>query len=224
MEITEVKEFVKKYPAIHSWLHNIQGDILLPCRLVHYARGKSLFRRGDEVKKVYLICAGEVIITNSSLKGTEMCVVGVPEGASVGEMEAMLGVPELVYSAKTLTDSSLLEIPLWAFKRWISTDLQACRQLATELARKLHTSSVAAVHYHSLPALTRFKIYLVDCGEGKIQDTREKLAEICGVSVRTINRVIVELKNENLLHLEKGKLILEEEQIKRIAESLENEI
>ena len=60
MEITEVKEFVKKYPAIHSWLHNIQGDILLPCRLVHYARGKSLFRRGDEVKKVYLICAGEV--------------------------------------------------------------------------------------------------------------------------------------------------------------------
>ena len=72
--------------------------------------------------------------------------------------------------------------------------------------------------------MTRFKIYLVDCGEGKIQDTREKLAEICGVSVRTINRVIVELKNENLLHLEKGKLILEEEQIKRIAESLENEI
>ena len=55
MEITEVKEFVKKYPAIHSWLHNIQGDILLPCRLVHYARCKSLFSLGDEVNKLYMI-------------------------------------------------------------------------------------------------------------------------------------------------------------------------
>ena len=224
MKISEAQNYIKKYPAIKGWIQNIQEDILVPCRLVHYTRGDKIFCRGDEVKRVYLICRGEAIITNSSLQGNEMCVVVVPVGASVGEMEALLEISELVYSAKALTDCELLEIPLRVFKRWIGTDLQACKQLATELARKLHTSSVSAVHYQSLPALTRFKIYLVDCGEGRISDTREKLAEICGVSVRTLNRAVVTLENEGLLKIVKGKLVLNEEQIKKIAASLNEEI
>ncbi len=224
MEPEEIKKLIHTYPIIRGWIQELPEALMYRCRLGYPLRGQSLFCRGDEMQKVYIVCKGSVIITSSNINGNEMGVVVVPEGASVGEMEAMMGLPHLVYSAKALTDCTLLEIPLGSFKRWIDVNHSFCKRLAMELSRKLYSSSVSTVHYQSWPAQTRLKLFLIDCGEGKVLETREKLAEFCGVSTRTINRSVNSLKAEGYLDLVKRKILLNKEHIRKLTESIAKEI
>ncbi len=220
----EVKELLQEYPFLSGWMEGLPGELLYPCRLLRCSRGQSIFSRGNKIKKVYIVCEGDVIITNNNVNGNEIGVVVVHGGSSVGEMEAMMDLPNLVYSAKAINDCLLLEIPLLLFKKWIEVNHKACLQLAMELAGKLHSSSVSTVHYQSFPAKTRLKLFLADRGIGKVAETRDRLAEICGVNIRTITRAVVSMKEEGLLELDKGKIVLKEEHMKKIAESLSDEI
>jgi CRP-like cAMP-binding protein len=224
MEPEEIKKLMQTYPIISGWIQELPEALMYRCRLSYPSRGQSLFCKGDEMQKVYIVCRGNVIITSSNLNGNEMGVVVVPEGASVGEMEAMMGLPQLVYSAKALTDCILLEIPLGIFKRLMDINHSFCKRLAMELSRKLYSSSVSTVHYQSWPAQTRLKLFLIDCGEGKVLETREKLAEFCGVSTRTINRCVNSLKEEGYLNLVKRKILLDKEHIRKLTESIAKEI
>ena len=224
MESKEIKKLIQTYPIVSGWIQELPEALLYRCRLICPIRGQSLFCRGDETQKVYIVCKGNVIITSSNINGNEMGVVVVPEGASVGEMEAMMGLTQLVYSAKALTDCILLEVPLLIFKKWMAVNHSSCERLAMELSRKLYSASVSTVHYQSWPAQTRLKLFLIDCGEGRVLETREKLAEFCGVSVRTINRSVLSLKEEGYLELAKGKIVLSREHIQKLTESLAEEI
>lgn len=224
MESEEIKKLIQTYPIVSGWIQELPEALLYRCRLIYPIRGQSLFYRGDEMQKVYIVCKGSVLITSSNINGNEMGVVVVSEGASVGEMEAMMELKHLVYSAKALTDCILLEVPLPIFKKWIAVNHLSCKRLAMELSRKLYSASVSTVHYQSWPAQTRLKLFLVDCGEGKVLETREKLASICGVSARTINRAVISLKEEGYLELSRGKIILSGEHIRKLTESLAEEI
>lgn len=55
-------------------------------------------------------------------------------------------------------------------------------------------------------------------------ETREKLAEFCGVSTRTINRCVNSLKEEGYLNLVKRKILLDKEHIRKLTESIAKEI
>ena len=86
------RKLMEKYPVIREWIRNLPVEQLNLCRPVEYERGDIIFRRGWEIRYVYLVLRGSVIISSSNINGNEMCVVFVQEGSTVGEMEAMLNI------------------------------------------------------------------------------------------------------------------------------------
>ena len=153
-----------------------------------------------------------------------MCVVFVQAGSTVGEMEAMLNIHNLIYSAKAFTSCALLEVPLNTFRNWIRSDRNISEKLAMVLAEKLYRASASTVQYQYMSANRRLKMLLAQHGQGRISDTREELAEACGVSVRTINRAITALKGEELITMERGKIVIQQEQLEKLTANILEEV
>ena len=65
---------------------------------------------------------------------------------------------------------------------------------------------------------------LAQHGQGRISDTREELAEACGVSVRTINRAITALKGEGLIAVDRGKIVVQQEQLEQLTANILEEV
>lgn len=160
------------------------------------------------------------MISSSNLNGNEMSIVFVKQGYSVGEMEVLIKKENLFYNAKAFSKSVLLEIPAKAFKHWIDTDTVACRKIATVLAEKLYSASSSTVEYKHLEATMRVKMLLSNYGQGRVQETKEELAEACGVSERTIHRVLTKLLKEKLISRKKGKIEISETQLESIEKSI----
>lgn len=224
MDSSEIKCLIQKYPIIGGWIQSLPDELMFRCRLVNFQRGQMLFRRGEELQNVYIVCKGTVIISSSNINGNEMCVVFVQEGSSVGEMEAMMDISNIIYSARAFTNCVLLEIPVSVFKKWIRKDHGACRKLAMELAGKLYRSSASAVQYQNMSAEKRLKLFLTDNGVGRVSQTRDVLAEACGVSLRTVNRAVASLKGEGLIDVERGKIIISSDQMKKLTDSVLREV
>ena len=181
-------------------------------RAAHFRQGAFIFHQHDLLDQIYVVRRGTVIILCVDPKGHERKVVLVPEGGTVGEMEAIVGSDRVVYSAKAFTDCDLLVLSTGDFLRWIDEDAHACRRLATVLAHKLYAASSQSAQYTSLDATTRLASVLTQMEPGLVGYTREELAEACSVSLRTVNRGIKKLQEMGALSRQRGKIIISERQ------------
>jgi CRP-like cAMP-binding protein len=177
-------------------------------RTVNYKQGQFLYHQNKELDWIYVVQRGSVSILYDNAKGQEVMVVLVPEGGTVGEMEAMVGVGGVMYSAKAHTDCELIALPVREFLRWVETDLDACKQLSRLLALKLYAASSQSAHYLSFDAMDRLIAALCASVPGVVRYTRLELAETCSVSVRTINRCVKKLASGGEISLQRGKIVI----------------
>lgn len=56
-------------------------------RLVSYRQGENIFRRGDGIYSVYLVCQGTVIISSAGINGDEMGGVFVQAGSTTARYQ-----------------------------------------------------------------------------------------------------------------------------------------
>lgn len=220
MKKDDKEKFMKEFPALEYWIKNMPDTYLTPCRLRLYKRGEVIFRSGDTPKCVYIICNGIGMVSSSNNQGNEMQVVYVKERTTLGEMEAILKLKSMKYSANAFTDCTVLEIPYVYFNEWISTDFNACKKLNDMFAEKLYQSSSTIEQYNYLKTETRLKMLFINNGAGTIKETREELAKACGVNVRTIYRIMNKLAKDNLVIMSHGKIILTEKQIEQLQDCI----
>ena len=119
-------------------------------RIVHAARGETLFHKGDPSEGFYLVVFGQVKLAFTSPQGAEKVVEIIGPGMSFGEAVMFLGTPHVVY-AQTLGDSMLLFVS----KAVVMSELQCNPAFAGKmlggLSRRLHgiISDVEAYCMHS---------------------------------------------------------------------------
>ncbi|NLJ40916.1 MAG: Crp/Fnr family transcriptional regulator [Clostridiales bacterium] len=175
-------------------------------------RDSFLMHYGDTLDHIFIICKGVVEVSSSNPNDHVTKVVFVKEGNMIGEMEALIGENIIAYNARAYTDCDLIRIPSKTFLKWFETDIYIVRKLSLALAKKLYESSMEAIKYSQHPAIIRLAGLLHSEDEGVVVKTRQQLAETCGVSVRTINRCIIKLKEKELISLYKGKIVISKEQ------------
>lgn len=200
-----------RMPQLPNWL-------IGESRLVHIARGEALLRCGDSLKYVYIVHSGKVIISSIGENGQESKVVMVSAGGIVGEMEAIAGVERIVYSARAFENCELIRMPTDSFLRWVREDASACWGLTRILAEKLCAASLQSCQYTSLNAMQRLVSQLRQLGAGRVNYTRQELAEACSVSLRTVNRCVKRLNEEGLISLSRGKIEINQRQLEALEE------
>ena len=153
------------------------------------------------------------MISNMDDLGNEANVVFVQEGATVGEVEALLKRKDVLFGAKAYTECVLLRMPVVDFDYIKATYSNFSNHLAEMLANKIYLSSINTIQYQQMEAITRLKRLLGNCEPGRVRQTRRELGDACGVSERTIQRVVKKMYEEGYLSLERGKIVLTEKQL-----------
>ncbi|MCI9259185.1 MAG: helix-turn-helix domain-containing protein [Romboutsia sp.] len=114
------------------------------------------------------------------------------------------------------------------FKNWINTDHKLTLKVLNFVSSRMYEQSLKTGEVLAYPAICILTNYLINVFESQDKDvvflekTREEIGSILGFSVRTINRNLKELKDENLITVNRKGISITKEQFDKLLNKLES--
>lgn len=175
--------------------------------IVHYKRRQIIYAEHGTPLGVYIILDGKVKITKTSIDGKEQIVRIAANGEPLGLVDL---AADSTYgaTAEALEDSRISFVPRWEFwnivhgspelfdelLRLVSAELKLAEEKMADLAYK-------PVKVRLADALLELQTKFDPAGSGKqdINLSRYDLACYIGTAKETVNRVMSELRGDNLV-------------------------
>ncbi len=191
-------------------------------------RGETLFREGEPVRHVSLLCSGRMKVTQLGPGGHQVILrLKVP-----GDIVSELGLPlDSVHSssAEALEPSQILLWSLATFHdlsdrfpllhRNIARLLAGRLQQLEERFRELATEQVA-------PRLARTLVRLLQHvgrpteGAVRVDLSRDELAQMTGTTLFTVSRLLSQWEECDIVHATRGAVVVQD--VRRLAELTES--
>jgi len=183
-----------------------------------FPAGATVFLEGDQPQVVYCIGAGRVKLSRSSPDG-RVVVLGVAVGGDVlGVRPLLMGMPHDV-AAETLEQTRLCFIPKRDFLDFLKHNNTVGLKLAQKLSSELGESYRQVCGVVLKPAAERLtELLLALCqthgepGPGgiglKTNMRQDELAELVGVSRRSVVRALGTLRNKGLIACRRRSIIV----------------
>ena len=187
-------------------------------RLSHCQSGprQMLFRTGDPSSHLYVIREGQVKLTRTDIDGHDHLLNLVGPGYFLGF--DTIGNPSYSYNAETLTPVVLCRIEHGDIVRLLTEEprvslnvllavneqLAQARNLIRVLGQKTAVEKVAALLLNLYPPKT-------DGGTGKFRAlhlSRQEMAEILGLTVETVSRIMADLRRKGIIDAPRGRIII----------------
>jgi small-conductance mechanosensitive channel/CRP-like cAMP-binding protein len=143
-EVQTAARFILRHQPLFKCLTDEQLDALLPRgKVVHFGRGESIIRQGDNGDSMFIIVAGEANVT-AERKGLSRLVAGMKAGDCFGEMSLLTG--ELRSATVTAnSDCEVVEIDKAVLGQSLKESPELLAQLSELLAqRQLNTQDAFA--------------------------------------------------------------------------------
>lgn len=183
------------------------------CITCNGQKTKYLIRTGDACNMVYVLLKGKVRVCFELPNGINYTIAIFNAPSFLGETETFSGFPCFRASVIFETDCTYIAIPRAQFIKWMKTSSDALFTITTSITRKIAKQA------------TRDRTFLFSSGESrlayqftqyyeisskndicKLNIQRSQLADEICLSVKTVNRCISKLKENNLI-CQKGRTI-----------------
>lgn len=214
----DAKDFIEKIPI------NIKNK----CKLRKIEKGKLLVLKGNNIEYVYIHCQGKMQVKNEFENGFVYSFANIKPIAYIGAMEIMANKQTYSSTLQTTTECIILEMPKVDFKNWINTDHKLTLKVLNFVSSRMYEQSLKTGEVLAYPAICILTNYLINVFESQDKDvvflekTREEIGSILGFSVRTINRNLKELKDENLITVNRKGISITKEQFDKLLNKLES--
>jgi CRP/FNR family transcriptional regulator len=174
-----------------------------------YPKDVVLFLKGEKPRGIYCICSGRVKLSVHSPDGRGL-IIGYPSAGSVIGVRAILSGKPHDFTARTVEESQLSFIDKEDFLAFLRRDGGVCLRLAESLSEEL-SRTYADLKNASLagPEERLASLLLRLCDEvGKptpdgtvisMGVCQEEMAEMAGMSRRTLTRAIDKLRRMELI-------------------------
>ncbi|SEN14146.1 transcriptional regulator, Crp/Fnr family [Mesobacillus persicus] len=208
-------------PQVNKVTHSIEIKELLNFadRTIYAKKGTYLFQEGMEAEELYLILSGKVQISKVTKDGRELALRICGQNDICGELTLFTESPRYLLSALLLEDAEIVAIkkeiiekeifqnPSLAFEfmKWMSDHF---RKTQTKF-RDLVLNGKKGALFSTLIRMTNS--YGVKQSDGILIDlplTNQELANFCGTSRESTNRILNDLKREEVISTKKGKIII----------------
>ncbi len=182
-------------------------------------KGSFLFQEGMDAEEIFLVLSGKIVITKSTPEGREFSLRICSENDICGELILFLDDAKHMFSGKAMEKSTVAAIS----KHTIETEITKNNALAVDLlkwmtdnSRKIQLKFRDLILHGKKGALYSTLIRLsnsfgVNRSDGILIDcavTNQELANFCGTSRESINRILNELKRNSIISSYKGKIII----------------
>lgn len=218
LENQDAKDFIEKIPI------NIKNK----CKLRKIEKGKLLVLKGNNIEYIYIHCQGKMQVKNEFENGFVYSFANIKPIAYIGAMEIMANKQTYSSTLQTTAECIILEMPKVDFKNWINTDHKLTLKVLNFVSSRMYEQSLKTGEVLAYPAICILTNYLINVFESQDKDvvflekTREEIGSILGFSVRTINRNLKELKDENLITVNRKGISITKEQFDKLLNKLES--
>ena len=180
--------------------------------------GTSLFMEGDQPRAVYCVCAGRVKVSTLSDDGRAVVVATAVSGDVLGVRSVLLGRPHDL-TAETMEPTHVSVIPREPFLAFLNRNGAVSLKLAQKLSTKLYDAYGQvrdAAFKQCSERLTELLLALCQTqGEPTPDGIRlrtnlrqEDLAEMVGVSRRSLTRAFTELKRLGIIECGRRSILV----------------
>lgn len=214
----DAKKFIEKIPS----------NIKLKCKIRIIEKGKIVVLKGNDIENVYVSCQGKMQVRNEFENGFVYSFASINPIAYIGVMEIMANKQNYSSTLQTSTECIILEIPKSDFIEWITSDQELTLEVLHFVSKSMYEQSLKTGEVLAYPAICILITYLMNVFENEDKDiailekTREEIGSILGFSIRTINRNLKILKEENLISVNRKSISITKEQFNRLSYKLES--
>ncbi|MFF2499660.1 Crp/Fnr family transcriptional regulator [Peribacillus sp. NPDC058075] len=197
---------------MHAILDNKQ-------QVKHLKKGRYLFQESTPASDLYYIIKGKVEVSKVVPDGRELTIRISSENDLVGETVLFSQNPKYMMNAKMMEDGTVAVISKEALEEKISSDSHLAVEMMTWLSAQnrknqakfrdmlLHGKKGAL--YSTLIRLSNS--YGTEAEDGKVINlpfTNQELANFCGTSREVVNRMLAQLRRNNVISIKKGRITI----------------
>lgn len=210
-----LEELLVKVPELYPYIEHMPESIKDKYIIKTIPAGTLVHQKDYELHYFAIVCTGEHRVINEFENGNVFMIEKNEPIDFIGEVTILAGMPRTSVTIETLTECIILQMPRVDFEYWITVDNQFLRLVSQKVALKLYRSSYnrgAKLFYPSIFFLMEYIVEYAkkqDIHKGKqiiIQKTREALAEEICMTIKTLNRSVKKLKDQELITIHKGKI------------------
>lgn len=215
MELSPLQKIIDHNSELYSIFRGCPYEILSHWNISEYQPGTVICRQGDTLDCLFIIIEGCADIYFMAENGNKYSQVVIKEGEFIGEFEIFDQRPVICW-VEALTYLKLLQIKRDFFMKWLEMDKNICFYLAKYANHQFYLFSEKAGIDSLYSLKTRLCSHLLSCSgqaskEGdiiRLHLNKEKLSEQFAVTKRSVNRILLYLKNQNIIDIEVDSIII----------------
>lgn len=225
----DIYRIIKSKPALRDLFRNAPETILRQFTILDLPSYKVIIKKGEPNKYIFISCSGKLRISNEFDNGRIYEFASVKNIGFSGLLEFFAGKEIASSTVETMADTVLMRIRKDKFSQWINEDNVAFRKVVEMFANQMYPSilTTGVVFAHSgIYSLAQYmerhlEKDILKFGVGILSESRQGLADNLGLSLRTIYRLVLEMKNKNFINVTKRKISVDRDQFERLVEFLE---
>jgi CRP-like cAMP-binding protein len=219
MEVNITNGEVNHMKTVMKPTHSIEIKELLKFadRKFKSEKGSFLFQEGMLAEELYIVISGKVQISKITSDGRELSLRICGENDICGELTLFTDNPRYLLSAMVLEEGEIVAIKkdvleceifqnsklAFEFMKWMSDHFRKTQTKFRDLVLNgkrgaLFSTLIRMSNSYGIPKGNEI---LID-----LPLTNQELANFCGTSRESTNRILSELKKDNIISVKKGKI------------------
>jgi CRP-like cAMP-binding protein len=188
-------------------------------QIKHMEKGRYLFHESTPASDLYYIINGKVEVSKVVPDGRELTIRISSENDLVGETVLFSQNPKYMMNAKMMEDGTVAVISKEALEDKIASDSHLAVEMMTWLSaqnrknqakfRDMLLHGKKGAFYSTLIRLSNS--YGTEAEDGKVINlpfTNQELANFCGTSREVVNRMLAQLRKNNVISIKKGRITI----------------
>lgn len=227
MQYNEAYNLIKSIEA-KQFLNEIPDYIKDKHQIVIFDKSEVVTHKGDSIEKIYISLEGKMHVKNEFENGFIYNFAEVESISYIGAMEIMANAYEYSATLQATTKCVMIEMKVEDFLKWINTDQSLTLKVLKFVSKDMYKQSLKKGEGLAYPAIYSLISYLSSVYEDSDEETlyikksREEIGSKLGFSIRTINRNIKVLKEENLITVNRKTISINKEQFNKLIDKLDS--
>lgn len=204
----KIISIIESNDEIKNILKNCPYDVLQKWEFKEYDKGKIICYQDTKYNYFYIIIEGYANIYSTAENGKKFSQAIYKKGNYFGELEIFDNKP-YICSIEAVTDMKIIRIKRKYFLDWISKDQHFSFHITKTLCDSFYNLSKLSGQntlYSLKHRICNYLLYKLDSGvesNGKIEIKidKEQLSEQFAVTSRSINRVLKEMKENDIIDI-----------------------
>lgn len=191
---------------------------------VLFKKNSTVIMKYERVHFAYVTLLGELYVQSEFADGNIYQFSSMGRGSYIADLEVLSEMHMNAVTVIAAEDTYALQFPVSIFAKELRENHDFLYQVASSLAKKMFASSFNRGKNLYKPGIVKLILFLIgyyetnclDKDTVKVMKTREEIACVLGTTVRTVNRSLLELKKEEKIQIEKGKIRIDRRQYEEL--------